>query len=131
MLEFIDYTNRRGALVRLQDSIYNMQKDNAQRDKLALAPPPTHIVSWTQTMKRNLLDVNRHFIVAMDNKKLAGILFYRYSGTNLYLEDFHIAWGYRSVPQVAEGLLKKVELDTKSKDATVFASVQIKTDADT
>lgn len=131
MLEFTDFSNRRGALVGLQTSIYNMQKDTALQDKLSLAQPPEHIISWMQKTKASLLDINRRFLVAMDGKTLAGILFYRYQDSNLYLEDFHIAWGYRSVPQVAEGLLLKLQQDSKAKDATFFASSQIKTDADT
>jgi len=130
MLEFIDYSNRRGALVGLQPSIYNMQKENALRDKLSVIHPPEHIVTWSQKMKANLLDIHRRFLVAMDGKVLAGILFYRYQGTHLYIEDLQIAWAYRKNWAVVEGLLKKLEYDTNAKDATFFASERIKSDAD-
>jgi len=130
MLEFIDYSSRRGALVGLQQSIYNMQKDNALRDKLSGIQPPEHIVTWSQKMKVNLLDINRHFLVAMDGKVLAGILFYRYQGANLYIEDLSVPWAYRKNPKVIDGLLKKLEYDANARDATFFASERIKSEAD-
>jgi len=130
MLEFFDYSNRRGTLVGLLPNIHKLLTENANRDKLAGIQPPEHIVTWSQKMKTQLLDINRRFLVAMEGKILAGILFYRYEGTNLYIEDLHVTWAFRNKPHVAEGLLKRLEYDANAKNAAFYASERIKTDAD-
>ena len=130
MLEFFDYSNRRGVLVGWLPKVHAMLKDNAHRDQLAGIQPPEHIVTWSQKMKAQLLDISRRFLVATKGTMLAGILFYRYEDGNLYIEDLHINWAFRKNPQVVEGLLKKLEFDTNAKNAAFYASERIKSDAD-
>ena len=130
MLEFFDYSNRRGVLVGWLPKIHTLLKNNALRDTLAGIQPPEHIVTWTQKMKAGLLDINRRFLVATEGTMLAGILFYRHENGNVYIEDLHVDWAFRKNPQVVEGLLKKLEFDTNAKDATFYASERIKSDAD-
>lgn len=130
MLEFIDYSSRRGAVVTLLPKVHALLTENANRDKLAGIQAPEHLVTWSQKMKSGLLDIQRRFIVAVDGGVLAGLLFYRYQDTSLYIEDLHVAWVYRKNPLVVEGLLKKLEWDSNAKDATFFASERIKSEAD-
>lgn len=130
MIEIHDYSGRRGALVPFFPKIHAMLKENAERDKMAGLEPPEHIVTWTQKLRKVLLDINRRFIVAADGGNLAGVFFYRYDATKVFIEDLQIAWAYRNNPNVIEGFLKKLEYDQAAKDATFYASERVKIDSD-
>ena len=130
MLEFIDFSSRRGGVVNLLPKIHQLLKQNANNDKLAGNEPPEHIVTWSQKIKTQLLDIDRRFLVAKDNGILAGFLFYRHDGGSLYIEDLQVAWNFRNNPAVVEGLLKKLEFDAAARDAEFFASERVKSEAD-
>jgi len=130
MLEFNDYSNRRGAIVPLLSKIHAIFAENAAKDTMAGIAPPEHIITWRQKMNSQVLDINRRFLVAQEGSTLAGIFIYRYDGANIYIEELQILWAYRNNPTVLEGLLKKLEYDTGAKDATFFASERVKMDAD-
>ena len=130
MLEFFDYSSRRGALVTLLPKIHALQTENAQKDKLAGIAPPEHIVTWQQKKKAILLDIKWRFLVALDNETLLGIFFYRYEDTNIYVEDLHISYSQRDNKTIVEGLLKKLEYDINAKEATFFAGERIKSESD-
>jgi len=130
MIEFFDYSGRRGALVTLLPKIHALLTENAQKDKLSGISQPEHIVTWQQKKKAVLLDINWRFLVCMDGPILAGLFFYRYQGSNIYIEDLHVAWAYRNNKAIIEGLLKKLEYDANAKDSTFFAGERIKTESD-
>lgn len=129
-MEINDYSNRRGVIVPMFSRIHAMIKENVERDKYAGLEPPEHVITWTQKMSKVVLDINRRFIVAKDGGNLAGIFFYRYDGSNIFIEDVQTAWAYRNNHNVIDGFLKKLEYDQGTKDATFFASERIKIDAD-
>jgi len=130
MLEFFDYTTRRGALLPFIPKIYEMFKENAQKDSAAGYQMPEHIITWKQKINSQLVDINRRFLIAADGDNLAGLLFYRYEKTDIYIEDLQLSWIFRNNAQVLEGLLKKVEYDPLSKEAIFFASNRLKVDVD-
>ncbi|MCL2216027.1 MAG: hypothetical protein FWB91_03285 [Defluviitaleaceae bacterium] len=130
MLEFNDLSNRRGALVPMLAKIHAMFSENATKDTISGIAPPEHIITWRQKMGGRLVDVNRRFLVAQDGDMLAGIFIYRYDNTDIYIEELQIAWAFRNNSQVLEGLLKKLEFDHSTKDATFFAGERIKIEAD-
>jgi len=131
MLEFIDYSTRRGAMVALLPKIHALLTEIAVRDKIAGITPPEHLVSWQHKARKELLEVNRRFLVAMDGNLLAGLFFYRYNKdkagkNNIYIEDVQIAWVFHKNPLVLEGLLKKLEYDADARNANFFASNRIR-----
>ena len=129
-MEIHDYSSRRGALIPLLPKIYEMLKDNSERDKLSGLAPPENIITWKQKTGKAILDVNRRLLVALDGGVLAGIFFYRHDGTDILIEDVHTAWAYRRNPGVIDGFLKKLEYDAGTKNATFYASDRVKIDAD-
>jgi hypothetical protein len=130
MLEVKDYSARRGVIVPILPKIHAMIKENAEKDTIAGIAPPEHIITWTQKMRKLLMDIKRRFLVASDGGNLAGIFFYRYDETKIYIEDLQIAWAYRNNPGVIEGFLKRLEFDAGTKDATFFVSERVKIEAD-
>lgn len=130
MIEFTDYSSRRGAVVALLTDMHAMLTENAKKDTLGVTTAPEHIVSWKQKVNATLRDVNRRFVVATEVNKLVGVFFYRYEGTNLYVEDLHVAWAYRHNAKVVEGLLKKLDFDPMAKDAMFFAGERVKVESD-
>jgi len=131
MLEFIDYSSRRGAMVALLPKIHALLTEIAVRDKIAGITPPEHLVTWQHKARKELLEVHRHFLVAMDGNMLAGLFFYRYDKdskekNNVYIEDVQIAWIFQKNALVLEGLLKKLEYDADARNATFFASDRIR-----
>ena len=129
MLEFLDCSSRRGVLVPLIPKLHAMLTENATKDKTSGMAPPEHLITWRQKINAQLVDINRRFIYAMDNGSLAGIFFYRYQGTDIYIEDVQIAWTHRTNPQILEGMIKKLEYDGGARGATYFASDRIKIEA--
>jgi hypothetical protein len=133
-MEFIDYSSRRGVLAQILPKVHEVYAANARDDKSAFLPPPEHIISWTQTMRRVVLDVNRRFLVAMDGERLAGFLFYRVASVGqekeVYIEDLQLAPLYRGKSGIVEGLTRKMEFDAAVKDSTVYAGERVRRDAD-
>jgi hypothetical protein len=132
MLEINDYSSRRGVIVQLLPQIHALLKANAQ-EKLTNLVPPEHVITWTQKMRRVVLDINRRFIVAVDGGNLAGIFFYRSdlrNGKKIFFEDVQVSSKYKNNPLVIDGFLKKLEFDQNAKDATFYASERIKIDFD-
>ena len=131
MLEFIDYSTRRGAMVALLPKIHALLTELAVRDKIAGLTPPEHLVTWQHKARKELLEVHRRFLVAMDGNLLAGLFFYRYDENkenegNIYIEDVQIAWVFQKNSLVLEGLLKKLEYDADARNANFFASGRIR-----
>jgi hypothetical protein len=117
-----DYSNRRGVLVPLLPKVHALLKEIAERDKISGLETPEHVITWQQKKRKELTEINRRFLIAMDGEILAGIFFYRYEGKKIFLEDVQTAWAYRNNPRVMEGFLKKLEYDAGTKDAIFFAS---------
>jgi len=134
MLEFYDYSSRRGILVPLLPKVHALLAENARMDKVAGQEPPAHIITWQQAERKKLVDINRRFLVAMEGTALAGIFFYLHkkteTGTEIYIEDLHIAWTHRNNPNVIEGLLKKMEFDPAVRDAVFYAGQRVKIEQD-
>ena len=130
MLEFHDYSGRRGALVPLLSKMHAMFTENATKDTTAGIAPPEHFVTWRQKAGNRLLDINRRFLIAYDGGNLSGVMIYLYDGEDVYIEELQIGWIYRNNPHVLEGLLKKLEFDVGLKEVTFFASDRVKLDSD-
>jgi hypothetical protein len=129
MLEFIDYSSRRGTMVALLPKIHALLTEIAVRDKIAGITPPEHLVTWQHKARKELIEVNRRFLVAMDGNLLVGLFFYRYDKNeknNVYIEDVQISWAFQKNPLVLEGLLKKLEYDADARNATFFCKQQNK-----
>ncbi|MCL1843868.1 MAG: hypothetical protein FWF79_08645 [Defluviitaleaceae bacterium] len=130
MLEIIDYSSRRGAIVPFLTKMHAVIKENSLRDKLAGMKPPEHVITWSQKMRKVLLDINRRFYIALDGQMLAGVFFYRVDGGKAFIEDVQVAWAYRNNAHVIDGFLRKLEYDVSLKDSTFYASERVKADAD-
>ena len=128
MLEIMDYSSRRGVIVPILAKIHAILKENAEKDKTQ--EPPPHIITWQQDKRKELLDINRRYLVALDGNVLSGFFFYRYDGGKIYIEDIQVAWSHRNNPHVIDGFLKKLEFDPGTKDAAFYASERVKRDAD-
>ena len=130
MIEFFDYSSRRGVLVPLLPKVHALLPENAKNDKTSGQEPPEHIITWQQKIRQQVVDINRRFLVAKEGEDLAGLLFYRFQGTDIYIEDLHVSWKHRNNIQVVEGLLKKLEFDQGAKDASFYASNRVKIEHD-
>jgi hypothetical protein len=137
MLEFIDYSSRRGAIVPLLPKVHALLKENAERDKPSGLEPPANIVTWRQQMNPQLLDISRRFVFAMEKKgagrEVVGFVFYRYDTqkkNTLYIEDMQIAWEHRNDPAILTGLITKLENDPSAKNCELFGSERLKLMAD-
>jgi len=133
MLEFYDYSTRRGVIVPLLPKIHALLTEHAMQDKSGLAEMPPHLITWQHGIRKDLLDIHRRFLFAMHGTDLAGFFFYRYDTSQsdcIYIEDLQIAWKYRQNMQVLDGLLKKLELDPGAKDAILYASSRVKIEQD-
>ena len=112
MIEVMDQSARRGAIVPLLDSVYKIIAANGT--------PMTHIITWKQKMSKNLVDINWRFIVAIEAGRLVGFLFYRYQGPNIYIEELHTAPDKKTDASIIQGLLAKLELDNGTKGAAFY-----------
>ena len=132
-MEIHDFSARRGALVPYFSQIHAMIKENALRDRFGNLQPPEHLVTWQHKMRKELVDINRRFVVALDGGQLTGVLFYRVDGTDIYIEDIQVAWAHRNNPAIIDGFLKRLEHDQTAgaKGAVFYASERIKIDMDT
>jgi hypothetical protein len=130
-MQFIDYSHRRGVLVHLLPTIHEIYAVNAQARGTTLLPPD-HIITWTQEMGAVVIDPARRFLVCMQNQRLAGFLFYRLDGQNVYLEDVQIEQSFRRpAGPIMDGLIQKMEQDPTVKQSTVYAGYRIRRDTDT
>ncbi|MCL2188881.1 MAG: hypothetical protein FWC16_08155 [Defluviitaleaceae bacterium] len=129
MLEFIDYSSRRGAIVNLLPQVHGLLKELSANDKLCGLEAPEGIVGWRQKMNPLLLDITRRFVFAVDtakNRKLVGFLFYRHGEAGkLYIEDMQVAFGERG-EMVSAGMLAKLEYDAKAREAAFFGSERLR-----
>lgn len=126
MISVFDHSSRRGALVPMLNKIHALIAENAARDTLAGVEPPQNLILWTHKMRKHLVDIKWRFLVATDATNLAGLMFYRYEGNAIYIEEMHVAWAHRNNPQVIEGLLKKLEFDQGTQDAAFYANSRMK-----
>ena len=126
MLKVTDYSNHRGGVVALLPQIHSMFKENALADKSGVLQNPGHIVTWQQKIKKQLTDINRRFIVATQRDRLVGVLFYRYDGTNAYIEEFQFQKRFESDVEAFDQIFKKLEIDKKSADAVFYVSRFVK-----
>ena len=141
MLEAVDYSGRRGVIVSMFDAIYALLKKNAEKDVMAHLPPPEHIILWKQSMRGQLMDVNRRWFFAFDGKTLAGLAFFHLggaspanpsplvpaSGENIYLDEFQLDWAYRHSDAAFNVLLEKFANDREvAAAAAIFASERVK-----
>ena len=126
MLKTTDFSNRRGGVVPLLPKIHAMFKENALADKSGTLKTPGHFVIWQQQMNVRLRDINWRFIIALDDTKLAGLLFYRHETGSVYIEELQFEKNYAGDIAVFDALFFKVEMDKKAIDANFFASVNVK-----
>ncbi|MCL2605020.1 MAG: hypothetical protein FWD90_11135 [Defluviitaleaceae bacterium] len=138
MLEFIDYSTRRGAIVPLLPKIHALLKENAEKDKLCGLEPPENLVTWRQKINPMLLDISRRFVFAMEikgpnNRDVLGFVFYRYPPNEkgkLYINDMQIAYAQRGNAAVLTGLVAKLEADPNAKNAAFFGGERLKKPVD-
>ena len=130
MIEVFDRSGRRGVLVPMLKKIHELIATNALRDTAAGLPPPDNYIIWSHKMRKQLVDIKWRFLVAMDGATIAGLMFYRYLDTAIYIEELQIAWAYRKNPQVIEGLLRKLEFDPGTKVAVFYANDRMKLEPD-
>jgi hypothetical protein len=127
-MEIKDFSSRRGAIVPLLPKIHAMLKENAEHDKISA--PPEHLITWTQKIRKTLLDINWRFLAALNENNLAGIFFYRIDGTDAFIEDVQTALSVRNNAEIIEGFIKRLEFDPSIKNATFFASERVKIESD-
>jgi hypothetical protein len=133
MLEAIDYSARRGAIVPLMDRIYAVMLENAQRNRISGLPLPPNIIIWRQDFRKMLTDVCRRWVFALDGSDLAGFLFYHSEShsQNIFIDECMIAWAYRNNGLVFPLLLDKFQFDRQVKEAeAIFAGAHIRQEAD-
>jgi hypothetical protein len=138
MLEIIDYSSRRGAIVPLLPKVHALLKELSEKERLCGLEPPENWVTWRQKMNPLLLDVQRRYLFAIDVEKpdkreVLGYLFYRCSpqeADRLYIDDMQIAWAHGINPAVAEGLINKLQNDPRAKAAMFFGSERLRKMAD-
>lgn len=121
LIEVFDHSNRRGALVPMLKNIHALIGENVS--------PMENMILWSHKMRKILLDINWRFLTAMSGNDIAGLLFYRYEGNNVYIEEMHVSLAHSKNPQVIEALLKKLEFDPGVKDATFYANDRMKLEA--
>lgn len=130
MFEFIDYSSRRGAIVPLLPQVHSMIKELSEKDRLGGPPTPVALTTWKRKTGLSLLDVSRRFLFALRldgaRKEVLGMIFYRGEGSNLFIEDMHIAWKMRRNPAVLDGLIAKLQLDPRAQNAQFFGSERLK-----
>jgi hypothetical protein len=137
MMEFIDYSSRRGAIVPLLPKIHALLKELAEKDKLCGLESPVNITLWKQKINPQLLDVSRRFLFAMEiggeKREIAGFLFYRCDPREpgkLYIEEMQIAWSCKNKAAAVAGLIAKLETDPGAKTAVFFGSERLRLMAD-
>ena len=113
MFEVFDYSARRGALVPLLASIYKIICETKIKN-------PENFIFFKQRMSKLLIDINYRWIIINENKQLAGFLFYRYEGKNIYITDLHISKSVKTPVDAITMLIKKMEYDQGTKTADFY-----------
>ena len=126
MLKVTDFSSHRGGVLSLLPKIHSMFKENAAADKSGTLKNPGHIVTWQQRIKKQLTDINWRFIIAAFDKKLAGVMFYRFEEENAYIEEFQFDKDFIGDELVFDQILKKIEMDKKAHTAVFYVSKHIK-----
>ena len=122
MIEIFDHSNRRGVLVPMLKNIHALISQNVS--------PMENFILWSHKIRKILLDINWRFLTATSGTNVVGLLFYRYEGGAIYIEEMHISRTHSKNPQVTlDGLLKKLEFDQGTKDAIFYASDKLKQEA--
>ena len=121
MIEVYDHSSRRGALVPMLKKIHALIAENVATTE--------HVIFWSHKMRKNLVDIKWRFLIAVDGANIAGLFFYRYDGSDIYIEEMQISRAYSGNPQVAEGLLRKLEFDQGTKDAVFYANDRMQLEA--
>jgi len=114
MLAAYDYSSRRGAIVPLLPRVHAILTHHSA-DKSTFITAPGNITIWRQQMNKLVIDVNRRWIIALDDKILVGFLFYRHDGNNIIIDYLQLAQGYDI--KVVELMLKKLEFDPAAREA--------------
>ena len=121
MVNIVDLSRRRGAIVHLLPQVYELMKKN-------YAELP-HIIFWKKEMDKKIIDINRRWVFALEGTKIVkGLLFYNISRDRktVYVDSL-IAAGI-----VFNELLIKFEYDDAVKSAEAFyISRDIKNEANT
>ena len=126
MLKITDYSKHRGGVVALLPQIHAMYKENALADKSGTLQNPGHIITWQQQIKRRLTDINWRFLIATQRDKIVGVMFYRYSGSNAYIEEFQFHKDFEGDTEAFDMIFKKLEMDNKSAGAVFYVSRFVK-----
>jgi hypothetical protein len=128
MLAVHDYSSRRGVLVPLLPQIHALLTETAKKDSLAGIEPPINIILWKQQMNKQLVDINRKWLVVLNGNILAGLFFFRFlPDGNIYLDELRIAWAYRNNNAVFTLLHDRFINDPAVKKAAdVFGGMNIK-----
>ena len=128
MLRVTDYSNHRGGVITLLPQIHSMYKENALADKSGVLQNPGHIITWQQKIKKRLTDINWRFLIATQKDKLVGVLFFRYNGTNAFIEEFQFHKNFEGDTYAFDQIFKKLEMDKKSQSAVFYVSQFVKLD---
>lgn len=134
MLEIVDYSSRRGVIVSLLPQIYALFSENAKQDVMAGLEPPENIILWKQSMRKALVDVQKHWLFVLDGEHIAGLMFYRMgAGAEtgcVFIEELQMAWRCRQKEAVLALLLDKFLLDRGvNACGEVLSGARIKNDA--
>ena len=120
MLNIVDLSRRRGAIVHLFPQVYRLIKN----DGIELP----NIILWKKDMNKKVVDVNRRWVFALEGTKIVkGMLFYHLEadGHSIYIDTLIAAGG------IFDGLIKKFEQDDAVKAGEAFyVSRDIKREAD-
>ena len=127
MLAFYDFSARRGAMVPLLAQIYDLSLAScaAASDKRVIPSPPENFIFWRQRMYKQLVEVPRRWLVAVEGNVVAGVLFYYHENANLHIDTLHIVANHPKYTAVVVGLLDKLALDPASKDADFFVDGEV------
>ena len=106
-----DYSARRGAIIHFFPQIYELLRDYCEL--------PNKII-WTQQIKRQIVDINRRYILAVDNSKFSnakvlGFLFFKKHDEKILIDYFCVR-----EKGVASALLEKFLRDDAVKAAKTF-----------
>lgn len=111
--------------------VHGLIRELAEKDKSGGPDMPETLVTWRRIMGEQLLDIHRRFLFAMDigsgRRDVLGFIFYRCDAPErIYIEDMQIAWKERYNAAVLDGLVTKLQLDPRAKDAQFFGSEKLK-----
>ena len=118
MVSIFDFSGRRGALVPLLPSVYKLLAQNAR--------PLPHQILWQQHMRKELVDICRHFLVAKgEDGALLGVFFYKTSpatGPLIYIEDFSLTPDFANPQALVDAFVAKLALDPSVSNAQFYGN---------